>query len=927
MRACAKFTATVFSIRVLEARAQPGPSNGVEHGSYIGITMHKGPQQQLETGVWEDAAPIIRATVDAFSNPVALLDETRRIILVNRRWIEWEPGAESTGSGFDAWCEANLEIDRAGIDALSESLGATLRGDAASHKLDLSDGERRSVSLWIRPFSVPPAAAMVTIETIGQISSRAASHAASLRLIDAPFAIDLKGNVTAWSPEAEQLFGRAQAELLGTHISSVFAKGNNRFPDRELLANLRRSPQEIKLRLRGGSGRFFDGRLSLELRQDSSGADELRCLASLLSERQRAVGALRRSEERLRYALEAASDGLWDWNVKTGRVVFSQRMSEIFGETSGSEGVRTAHMRTWLDRIHPDDDTRRQVVLDAHVDGRTTAYESEYRLRTGAGKWKWVAVRGRVTERDSDGNAVRMIGTITDINERKLAQEALRRSEEHYRNLFENASDAVVLFEPGNGRLLDANEKAQQLVGYSAEELSEMTIFDLHPADQKSRIEVVLLSSESQGGVLFEVDGLTKTGRRIPVETNARLVNYQGNQIFQSFIRDISKRRALEDQLRQSQKMETVGRLAGGIAHDFNNLLTAIQGYTTLLQSALTPGSEEREMSEEVFKAVQRASRLTMQLLTFSRREMLNPVLLDLNAVVEEMEKMLRRLIGEHVELRTVMEPELGFVEADRGSIEQVITNLVINAADAMPDGGTLTIQTSNFKLEPGRAAQHPLTAGDYVLLAVKDIGQGMDEETLSQIFEPFFTTKAAGTGTGLGLATVYGIIKQSQGHISVDSESGRGTVFSIYLPLHAAPRLKMDPAAQQVRTLPGRETVLIVEDEPAVRRLTRKFLEISGYQVVEAVDVAEAISATKDHTGSIDLLLTDVIMPDLSGPELAKRLRKIKPDLKVLYMSGYPGEFIARHGVSGAEMGYLQKPFSQEALAGKMREVLDSSQ
>ena len=878
--------------------------------------------------MWEGAAPIIRATVDAFTYPVALLDETRRIVLVNQRWIEWEPGTESVGSDFDAWCEANLEIDRAGLDALSESLRATLRGDAASHKLDLSDGERRSVSLWIRPFSVPPAAAMVTIETIGQISSRAARHATSLRLIDAPFAIDLKGNVTAWSPEAEQLFGRSKAELLGNHISSLFAKGNNRFPDRELLANLRRSPQEIRLRLRGVSGRFFDGRLSLELGQDSSGADELRCLASLLSERQRAVGALRRSEERLRYALEAASDGLWDWSVKTGRVVFSQRMSEIFGETSGTEGVRSAHMRTWLDRIHPDDDTRRQVELDTHVDGRTTAYESEYRLRTGAGTWKWVAVRGRVTERDSDGNAVRMIGTITDINERKLAQEALRRSEEHYRNLFENASDAVVLFEPENGRLLDANEKAQQLVGYSAEELTEMTIFDLHPADQKARIEVALLSSESQGGALFEVDGLTKTGRRMPVETNARLVNYQGNQIFQSFIRDISSRRALEDQLRQSQKMETVGRLAGGIAHDFNNLLTAIQGYTTLLQSALTPGSEEREMSEEVFKAVQRASRLTMQLLTFSRREMLDPVLLDLNAVVVEMEKMLRRLIGAHVELQTVLEPELGFGKADRGSIEQVITNLVINAADAMPDGGTLTIQTSNFRLEPGRAAQHPpLTAGDYVLLAVKDVGQGMDEDTLPQIFEPFFTTKAAGTGTGLGLATVYGIIKQSQGHIFVDSESGKGTVFSIYLPLHAAPRPKMNPAAQQVRALSGRETVLIVEDEPSVRRLTRKFLEISGYQVVEAADVAEAIRVTKDRTGSIDLLLTDVIMPKLSGPELAKRLRKIKPDLKVLYMSGYPGEFIARHGVSGAEMGYLQKPFSQEALAGKMREVLDSNQ
>ena len=488
---------------------------------------------------------------------------------------------------------------------------------------------------------------------------------------------------------------------------------------------------------------------------------------------------------------EAASDGLWDWNLKTGRVVFSHRVSEIFGETSGSEGVWTAHIRTWHDRIHPDDDARRQAALDAHVDRRTAAYESEYRLRTETGAWKWVAVRGRVTERDSDGNAMRMIGTITDINERKLAQDALRRSEEHYRNLFEHASDAVVLFEPGSGHLFDANGKAQQLVGYSAAELMEMTIFDPHPADQKSRIEEALRSSESQGGTLFEVDGLTKTGRRIPVDTNARLVNYQGQP-------DIPEFHPQAAAVSEDGNRWTTGRWH---RPRLQQPADGIQGYTTLLKSALRPGSEEREMSEEVFKAVQRASRLTMQLLTFSRREILNPVLLDLNAVVDEMEKMLHRLIGEHVELRTVLEPELGHLKADRGSIEQVITNLVINAADAMPDGGTLTIQTSNFTLEPGRAAQHPpLTAGDYVLLSVRDIGQGMDEDTLAQIFEPFFTTKAAGTGTGLGLATVYGIIKQSQGSISVDSESGRGTVVNIYLPLHAAAREKMGPTAEQVR-------------------------------------------------------------------------------------------------------------------------------
>jgi nitrogen-specific signal transduction histidine kinase len=390
-------------------------------------------------------------------------------------------------------------------------------------------------------------------------------------------------------------------------------------------------------------------------------------------------------------------------------------------------------------------------------------------------------------------------------------------------------------------------------------------------------------------------------------------------------MRDVSQRRMLENQLRQSQKMETVGRLAGGVAHDFNNLLTAIQGYTALLQSALPENSEERGMTDEVIDAVQRASRLTTQLLTFSRQEVPNPVPLNLNAIVAEMEKMLERLIRENVRLDASLDPSLWPIEGDRGRIEQVVTNLVINAADAMPTGGVVTIRTRNLRVNP-KTPRPPGVLGkrEYVVLSVKDEGQGMDSETLPQIFEPFFTTKPPGRGTGLGLATVYGIVKQADGCIHVESEPGEGSTFEIYLPRKAGSRTSPKRDSPQAGW-PVQETILIVEDEPAVRRLTRRYLETSGYKVFEAENPADAIRMAKAGHGSIDLLLTDVIMPELSGPELAERLRELLPNLKVLYMSGYPGEFIARHGISERETAYLQKPFSQEDLKGKMREVLDS--
>jgi len=388
--------------------------------------------------------------------------------------------------------------------------------------------------------------------------------------------------------------------------------------------------------------------------------------------------------------------------------------------------------------------------------------------------------------------------------------------------------------------------------------------------------------------------------------------------------RDVTEQRHLEEQFRQSQKMEAVGQLAGGIAHDFNNLLTAILGNTQLLLRDLPPGDSKRGDVEEIRKASERAASLTRQLLAYSRRQMLQPEVLDLNVVVAEMDRMLRRLIGEHIALVTVLAPDLGRVRADPNQIEQVIVNLAVNARDAMPDGGKLMIETANLTLDESFAQAHlGSVAGEYALLAVTDTGTGMDATVRAHVFEPFFTTKEVGKGTGLGLATVYGIVKQSGGYISVYSEVGHGSTFKIYLPRIVATADAVG-SVQKGGPTRGTETVLVVEDEPAVLQLSQRALEAQGYVVLAASDPPAALRVVERHGGTIHLLLTDVVMPTMSGAELAERLVAQRPGIRVLYMSGYPGDAVVQHGALPSGSAFLQKPFSPDGLSRKVRDVLD---
>src|SRR5580698_5671349 len=509
----------------------------------------------------------------------------------------------------------------------------------------------------------------------------------------------------------------------------------------------------------------------------------------------------------------------------------------------------------------------------------------------------------------------------------RAAQENLRRSELNFRSLVTNAPYGICRCD-STGKILDANPAFLDLLGTSSDELLGQHIFGLY-ADNDKWFDLAdfLRSAAPFKGLTAEWK--RKDNSTTVVRISGRAVANGGEGlVFELFAEDVTERRALEQQLRQSQKMEAIGRLAGGIAHDFNNLLMVISGYSEFLLERLGAEPHLRGPAQEIASAAERASSLTRQLLAFSRKQMLAPRVVNLNDVATENVKMLTRMIGEDIDLVIAPSPDLWSVRADAGQIEQVIMNLAVNARDAMPSGGKLTIETSNVTLDEDYARLHsPVRPGDYVMVAVSDTGAGMDSETQSHIFEPFFTTKGT-KGTGLGLSTVYGIVKQSGGYIWVYSEIGKGTTFKIYLPRVASmeePAAMVATPIELQKVEPGTETILLVEDEANLRYLARQYLEKQGYKVIEAADGAVAMQIAVAHEAVIHLLLTDVIMPGMNGRELAQRISEIRPNVKILYMSGYTENVIGHNGMLDAGVRLLQKPFNLRDLKSKVREVLDA--
>jgi len=611
---------------------------------------------------------------------------------------------------------------------------------------------------------------------------------------------------------------------------------------------------------------------------------------------------------------------------QTGRIKWGNReWSRTLGYT-----VVEATQRDIFADLYPDP-VDQQRVRDSI--GAPTGVWTDFRTRTKQG-----TVLDTIWANAPLGDG-EWLGIGVDVTERK-------RSEERYRAFIAQSSEgvsrieidppvAVTLSEDAQinlvyerARIAECNDAMARMYGYhEASELIGTRLADLHDvADTANQDQIRSFIRSGYRLSSSETRERARDGRPRVFLNNVvgfledgHLVRVWGTQ------RDISEQRHLEEQFRQAQKMEAVGQLAGGIAHDFNNLLTAILGNTQLLLRELPPGDEKRQDVEEIRKASERAASLTRQLLAYSRRQMLQPETLDLNVVVADMERMLRRLIGEHIALVTVLAPDLGPVRADPNQIEQVLVNLAVNARDAMPDGGKLTIETANVELDEAFTQRHlGSVTGSFAMISVTDTGVGMDASVRAHLFEPFFTTKEVGKGTGLGLATVYGIVKQSDGYIAVDSAPGRGANFKIYLP-RIQPAQATTPPATKDRPERGTETILVVEDEAAVLTLIRRALEAHGYVVLAAANPADAMRVVERHGGTIQLLLTDVVMPGLSGRELADRLSARSPELRVLYMSGYPGDAVVQRGSLPIGSAFVQKPFSPDGLARKVRDILDS--
>ena len=655
----------------------------------------------------------------------------------------------------------------------------------------------------------------------------------------------------------------------------------------------------------------------------ADGAVELGLLAVRdVTARQQAEQTLRQSEERLALAIAASGQGLWDWDIASDETYMSPEYWRMVGYT---EGEVRADMAFFQSLVHPDDADHVATTMQAHLQGDSAQSEIEYRMRTRSGDYIWVYGIGRVTARDATGAPTRMVGVVQDISGRKRAEQALRESEGRYRALFDNAPIGLGVADT-EGNILAFNQAMITSGGRTPEDVAQIRhVVDLY-ADPSDRARVLEIFRARGSVDREEVDFKRKDGSRYANLLTLRPVVIGGQQGVLAMMEDISERRHLEAQMRAAQKMDALGRLAGGIAHDFNNLLMVIISYAGFVRDALPHEDPRRDDIAELLRAADNAASLTQQLLVFSRRSKIEPILVDLNALVLNLDKMLRRLIGEHLELVILPGAGVMTVRVSPGQLEQVIVNLAVNARDAMSTGGTLTIALSGVVRQEGdRAAPPGLPPGAYVRLRVRDTGCGMDRETQERIFEPFFTTKEAGKGTGLGLATCYGIVKQFDGQVLVDSNPGQGTTFDVYLPRIEGDHAPRPTDSVPATHLPGSETVLVVEDKRAVRQLIVRALRRWGYQVLQAENGEAALAVVRAHVGSIDLLLSDVVMPKMSGTELAARFREARPGARVLLMSGYTDEEANRHGVLESGHSFLQKPFVPNILVQRVREILDA--
>ncbi len=632
-------------------------------------------------------------------------------------------------------------------------------------------------------------------------------------------------------------------------------------------------------------------------------------------------------QQRLAGILRGTNSGTWEWNVQTGETVFNERWAEIIGYTL--EELSPVSIETWKKNAHPDDLKVSNELLDKNFSGELDYYECEARMKHKDGSWVWVLDRGRVVSWTNDGKPLMMMGTHQDISSRMQAEDQDR----FLGAITANMSDSIVVTDT-SFKITYMNKAGQELFGYSIDELRGKTPDLLNAESNGEEIQRDLYETISLGKVYFgESLNRRKDGssfvceyKVMPlIDENEAVYAYIGIQ------RDITERKQAEeekqqlrDQLTQSQKMESVGRLAGGVAHDFNNMLNVIMGQAEITLDAMATGDPRRKSINEIVKAAERAAEMTKQLLAFSRKQVVEPKVVDLNDLIENLYKMLVRMISEDIVLKIVAKQGLGHIRIDHSQVEQILLNLAINARDAMPHGGEMIIETTNVTLDEDYCARYAnVTSGPYVLLAVSDTGTGMDAETQAKIFEPFFTTKELDKGTGLGLATVYGIVEQNDGHIEVSSELGKGSTFKLYFP-HVLEVANSIVQPEPSVVVGGTETLLVVEDEELLRELATDVLSRIGYEVLAVGNGDDALVLAEEYEGPIQLLLTDIVMPGMNGRELAEQLSSRRPSIKILYTSGYAPSIISNRGVLDEGLEFISKPYKIATLTSRIRRLLD---
>jgi PAS domain S-box-containing protein len=745
-------------------------------------------------------------------------------------------------------------------------------------------------------------------------------------LQDVYYETSLSGTILEVSPSIERFSLYKRKELIGKSLYEIYADGKERDTFVEIIMK-KGAVNDYEIDLKDKDGSLRPCSVSTILTRNADGSPE-KLVGSLrdISERKQAEMSLRQVKEWSETILQTIQSGVFVIEAKSHRIIDVNRAAEALIGANRNEIIGHVCHKFVCPNAFGD-----CPITDK---GKTIDDTETVLIRKDGGQTQILKTVNGVTINEQKY----LIESFVDISARKQAQEDAIAHQERFKTFFSSVNDAIFvhpLQKEGFAPFVEVNDIACERYGYTRDEFFKLTAFDI---TKKIDADIHAASSHRKRllntkRLYFETVHIKKSGEEFPVEINSNIVEQYGKPFILAVVRDISERKIaekekfyIEEQYRQAQKVEAIGRLAGGVAHDLNNILSPIIGYGELLINDINPQDGRRESVKQIVQAGYRARDLVRQLLAFGRKQTLEYITIDLNKTINGFESLLRRTIRENIEIEFMPNPNIPAIKADIGQIEQVIMNLCVNAQDAMPDGGKLTLKTSVAEIDEIAALSKPGTvAGSYVLMSIGDTGGGIEKEIQPQIFEPFFSTKGE-HGTGLGLSTVYGIVKQHSGNIWVDSEPGKGSTFKVYLPISEETVVEGEVSGRIPAEFKGSETILLVEDNEQVLALSNSILKRQGYTTIIARNGTEALTALSAHNSVVDLVLTDVVMPDMNGKELFKIISKKYPKVNVLYMSGYTDDVIANHGVLERGIQFIQKPFSVEALSTKVRKLLDKS-